>query len=98
MTKELAKTGTRIRARLADSEALYHDTCPDVALLSTQCQLQSTESQRPMVEPELRIKDDKVEVTGQVTCARASRERPRSSDFGEHLPEGSSCFRATELT
>ena len=75
MTKELAKTGTRIHARLADSEPLSHDTCPDVVRMSTQCQLQSAERQRTILKPELKMKDSKVHVTGQVTRARASRER-----------------------
>lgn len=97
MAKELARTGLRIHSRLADSEPLEHDTCPDVLLISTQCQLQPTESQRPLLEPELRMKGSKVQVTGQVTCARASRES-RISPLEEHFPEGSSCFKATELT
>lgn len=51
-----AKSRFRIQARLADSEALYHDTCPDVVLIShlPRCGThKSTECQRV----DLRMKD-----------------------------------------
>lgn len=96
--KELAKTGMRMHARLADSEHLYRDTCTDVVLISTQRQLQSTEIQGPTLKPELRMKDSKVQVTGQVSCTRASRERAGFLILERRFPEGSFCFNTTELT
>lgn len=50
------------------------------------------------MEPELRIKDSRVQVTGWATCAGDSRQRPEPLTLERHLSEGSSCFKATEVT